>query len=51
MRRLKRPRRPRVEGLHLHVGSYDGWFDLGVIWEAVDAKLGGYDRPDDDSSP
>jgi len=37
---LKRPR--GVEGLHLQVGAYDGWFDLGLAEPIVWADLGGY---------
>ncbi len=36
-----------VEGVHLHAGSYDDWFDLGIVEPGVSAKLGGYDKGDD----
>jgi hypothetical protein len=39
---LERPRGREVEGLHLQVGGYDGWFDLNPVVSAIWAKLGGY---------
>jgi hypothetical protein len=37
-----------VEGVHLHAGGYDGWYDLGLVEQAVSEKLGGYDKADDE---
>ncbi|HEX7840843.1 MAG TPA: DUF3160 domain-containing protein [Kofleriaceae bacterium] len=39
---LKRPRGRQVEGLHLHAGGYDGWFDLSPVAGGLWATLGGY---------
>ncbi|HEX3761312.1 MAG TPA: DUF3160 domain-containing protein [Kofleriaceae bacterium] len=36
-----------VEGVHIHAGGYDGWFDLGLVEMGVSEKLGGYDKDDD----
>lgn len=36
-----------VEGVHIHAGGYDGWFDLGLVEAGVSVKLGGYDKDDD----
>lgn len=48
---IQRPRGQAVEGLHLHAGGYDGWFDLGVVESSVWARLGGYTEKDDAAAP
>ncbi|HEY0480334.1 MAG TPA: DUF3160 domain-containing protein [Kofleriaceae bacterium] len=46
-----RTHRRGVEGLHLQVGDYDGWFDLGAVEPIVWANLGAYKAMTDDESP
>jgi hypothetical protein len=36
-----------VEGVHLHVGDYDGWYDLGVVEPGIEVTLGGAAKADE----
>jgi hypothetical protein len=45
---LRPPRGRTVEGLHLQIGGYDGWFDLSPVAGGIGEQLGGYqDKPDE----
>ena len=45
------PRGRQVEGLHLHTGSYDGWFDISPVAGGLWATLGGYAENTSDDAP
>ena len=35
-----------VEGVHLRVGPFDGWYDLGIVEASIDVTLGGFAHPE-----
>jgi hypothetical protein len=48
---IKPPRGSWVGGFHLHVGEYDGWFDVGVVDASAGAQLGGFAGKDGNAPP
>ena len=47
---LKQPRGRTVEGLHLRVGDFNDWYDLGDVEAMVDARLGSFRVKNDTDS-